>query len=406
VTTPPRTTSEDAVRPPARRTGAHRPTAGLRLLVVLLATACALVGLPATAGHAATSTEAQFLSLVNKERSSRGLPALALSPVISDHVSRPWSGSMARAGTLSHSGGLFASVARHYPASSIVGENVGYSTGVTQLHAALMASPRHRENILRPAYRYIGLGAVQSGSRLWLTQTFFQTTNHVPTSTPGAAAPPVDPATLAQTQRYVTALYADFLGRRPDPAGLAHWTGQLTSQRMSRVQVARALAGSDEWLTKVLTDHYRATLGRDPDPAGRADWLRRMRAGMPEADVAAHLYASQEYYQRVGGTPPSLPTWVRDLYRKQLGREADPVGLSSWVTVAQQRGRLAVTPAFYGSHETVQRRVQNLYRTLLGRPADPAGLSTWPPVVRAQGDLALAAFLASSQEYWNRAQAR
>lgn len=381
-------------------------SAGIRLLVVLLAALCALVGLPATAGHAATSTEAEFLSLVNKERTSRGLSALGLSPVISDHVSRPWSAAMAKTGTLSHSGGLFTSVARHYPASSVVGENVGYSTGVASLHAALMSSPKHRDNILRPGYRYIGLGAVQSGSRLWLTQTFIQTTDHVVTTAPSSPPPPVDAATTAQTQKYVTALYADFLGRKPDPAGLAHWTGQLTSRRMSPVQVAHALAVSDEWLTKVLTDHYRATLGRDPDPVGRADWLQRMRAGMPEADVAASFYASEEYFQRVGGKPATLPTWVKDLYRKQLEREADPVGLKGWVGVAQQHGRLAVTPAFYSSHETVQRRVQRLYGTLLGRGADPAGLSSWPPVVRAQGDLVLAAFLASSQEYWNRAQTR
>lgn len=374
----------------------HARTAA-RLLVGLLAAVIALVGLPATAS-AATAPEQEFVNLINQERGNRGLAAVQLSPVISDGLSRPWSSHMASTNVLAHSNagsGLLNDVARFYPRVNTVGENVGYSGSVSSLHAALMNSPGHRANILNPGFRYVGLGVVVSGSRMWLTQTFFTTPEYV--APPG---PVVDPT---QAQKYVVALYADFLSRSPDPGGLNHWSNLLTSGQMQRRQIAYSMATTDEWLNKVVNDFYVSTLGRNADPSGLTHWRNLLRAGMPVAEVAARFYASDEYFARAG----SLPTaWVDNLYRKLLNRAPDAGGLAFWTAKSQLEGRVTVAAQFYGSQETLVRRVSALYSSLLHRHADPAGLATWPAVVKSQGDLSLASFLASSEEYWMRAQTR
>jgi hypothetical protein len=213
--------------------------------------------------------------------------------------------------------------------------------------------------------------------------------------------PAIDPV---QTRAFVSALYLDLLGRPADPAGLQHWTGMIVDRRASRYQVTLALAATDEWIGHNVASFYRSTLRREPDPVGLADWVGRIRRGMPVADVASSFYASQEYYQRVGGQPGA---WVGDLYRELLLREPDPGGLDHWTRQLRAgTPRTEVASLFYASQETLHRRIERLYRHLLGRAPDAAGLSSWPPFVRAHGDLALAAALAASAEYHARAQRR
>ncbi len=49
---------------------------------------------------------------------------------------------------------------------------------------------------------------------------------------------------------FVTLLYANVLGRSPDPAGLAHWTGLLDRGARSREEVVTGFSDSLEFRTK------------------------------------------------------------------------------------------------------------------------------------------------------------
>jgi uncharacterized protein YkwD len=40
------------------------------------------------------------------------------------------------------------------------------------LHLAFMDSAPHRRNILYRAYKYVGIGVVRSGGRMWVTVLF------------------------------------------------------------------------------------------------------------------------------------------------------------------------------------------------------------------------------------------
>lgn len=55
---------------------------------------------------------------------------------------------------------------------SYLGENVGFSGTPASLQEAFMASPAHRENILRSDFTHVGVGMVQTDERLWVTVIF------------------------------------------------------------------------------------------------------------------------------------------------------------------------------------------------------------------------------------------
>ena len=44
------------------------------------------------------------------------------------------------------------------------GENLAYAQSVAVAHRALMDSPGHRENILRPEFTRIGIGVINAGA--------------------------------------------------------------------------------------------------------------------------------------------------------------------------------------------------------------------------------------------------
>ncbi|MCU1343737.1 MAG: hypothetical protein JWL70_3 [Acidimicrobiia bacterium] len=221
-------------------------------------------------------------------------------------------------------------------------------------------------------------------------------------SSPTAPVTPVDPG-FAPPQRLVRALYVDFLRRLPTSVETDSYGPRLLYQPV--LAVALDLASSQEWVSSLVNRLYLGVLGRAPDSAGLSHWVPLIRSGTETAaTVASQLYASDEYFAQYGHS--DLRTWVMDLYRKILGRDADAGGLAKWLAVNAAAGRMAVAEGLYQSPESSKKRVDVLYRQLLGRPADPAGLAVWSAALPFGGELALAATLAGSPEYFGRAQVR
>lgn len=196
---------------------------------------------------------------------------------------------------------------------------------------------------------------------------------------------------------FLAATYRHFLGRVPDPDGYRFWLASRTPP----AAYVDALAGSDEWVGRIVTAFYRDVFGRSPDPGGFAHWTGQVRLrGVPF--VASQLYGSAEYVVRNGGT---LDGAVAALYRQLLGRDpaADPAGVAYWVGQARLRGLPAAAHDLFQSLEKRMARVHELYCTLLERPPDPGGHAHWAGAILVQGDLALARELATSAEYRARA---
>lgn len=111
----------------------------------------------------------------------------------------------------------------------------------------------------------------------------------------------------------VADVYADVLGRPPDPAGLATYVAQVHAGR-SLADVARDLSGSREAVVRAaqrhgmavdersdddfVSDLYEVVLGRPADPSGRS-WLQGMLdAGATRQDVTLVLASSEEALNR------------------------------------------------------------------------------------------------------------
>ena len=117
--------------------------------------------------------------------------------------------------------------------------------------------------------------------------------------------------------------YQESLGRAPDAAGKKYWQGQIDSGKMTTDQVKSSLYNSAE-----------AKQGRFNSGAARAEAqngkspLNAMQA--PEGDNK---------------------TQIENLYRTQLGREADKDGLDYWMNEASTKGMDSVTGSFGNTKE-------------------------------------------------------
>lgn len=161
-----------------------RPRRALALLAAFAAAATLTVTGPA-AGTAAAApvtisvtnasqlAEAQLLWLINADRARAGLAPLSAHGVLEQQTDA-WSTWMAAHGHLFHHPDLAAMATQAQPSGwSAIAENVGAGTDGISLHHRFMSSPTHARNVLGD-YRSIGVGAVESGGRIWVTIRFLR----------------------------------------------------------------------------------------------------------------------------------------------------------------------------------------------------------------------------------------
>jgi uncharacterized protein YkwD len=116
------------------------------------------------------AAEARLLTLVNQERGERSLRLLERLEVLDD-VARRNSRRMARRERMQHSDR--AELRRAAIPWTALAENVGYAADVDRVHALMMRSQGHRENLLRRDFDTIGI-AVERGpnGRVYVTEVF------------------------------------------------------------------------------------------------------------------------------------------------------------------------------------------------------------------------------------------
>lgn len=142
---------------------------------------------------AARSEEARFLAMANDERVSHGLAPLTVYHDLVDDAGEHTARMMA-AGDLFHSKDL----GRVTTDWLLLGENVGYGPTVEALHAAFMASPSHRRNVLGDFDR-VGIAADRSpGGRLYVTFVFMKS---APAPIPVSSPLSPEEAALADSKR-------------------------------------------------------------------------------------------------------------------------------------------------------------------------------------------------------------
>jgi uncharacterized protein YkwD len=112
------------------------------------------------------TAERQLFDLVNEERVQRGLSALAWDERLVP-VARAHSEEMFELKYFSHESPVTGSPFDRLKAAGIsysrAGENLAFAQSVSVAHRALMDSPGHRENILRPEFSRIAIGVINAG---------------------------------------------------------------------------------------------------------------------------------------------------------------------------------------------------------------------------------------------------
>lgn len=115
------------------------------------------------------AAERAFASNMNQERKERGLGTMKLDPELS-RVAMRHTKDMIRTATLAHT--TTTQLTRRVTNWVTLGENVGVGAEVSTLHAAFMASPAHKDNILHSAFNNVGVGVGNGGGRMWVTVIF------------------------------------------------------------------------------------------------------------------------------------------------------------------------------------------------------------------------------------------
>ncbi len=137
------------------------------------------------------SDEQQFVDKINELRVGLGLEPLTVHPTLVP-LARDWADHLRSQGALSHAPDLSVGVTEEW---SRLGENVGVGPAgeVQALFDAFVASPSHYANLIKPDYRYIGVGVVYGGDgRIWTAHRFMALAS-------GASGAPASPATSPTT---------------------------------------------------------------------------------------------------------------------------------------------------------------------------------------------------------------
>ena len=179
---------------------------------VLLAAAAAAAGIVLVGWQSATASTSYaggLLAGMNAARAQHGLPPLAnLSTVL--RVAQPWADHMAAEQAIAHNPNLSSQLdAAGCAARNAWGENVAYGPAddPNAVVQGYMNSPEHRDNILNPAYRYVGIGVAYSGNVAYDTVDFVDTcsTAAAAVSAPAPAPAVARPAGPTATVRHIVA---------------------------------------------------------------------------------------------------------------------------------------------------------------------------------------------------------
>ena len=123
-----------------------------------------------------TAQEQQMVNLVNQERTSQGLKALAVDTRLVK-VARMKSMDMIKNNYFGHQSPVYGSPFDLLKSQGITyrtaGENLAGNSSVTSAHTGLMKSSGHRANILNANFTKIGIGIIKGGPYgLMISQEF------------------------------------------------------------------------------------------------------------------------------------------------------------------------------------------------------------------------------------------
>ncbi len=136
----------------------------------MLVVAVLVAGMSSPVDATTLSRREKMLHLLNQTRRNHGLPVFRLNVTLSNFAWRH-SRRMAERNQCFHTVGLYDAVRAYDP--STWGENVGAAGTLRRIRTLWMGSAGHRANILKPAFRRVGIGVVKARGLMWVTVIFY-----------------------------------------------------------------------------------------------------------------------------------------------------------------------------------------------------------------------------------------
>jgi hypothetical protein len=181
--------------------------------------------------------------------------------------------------------------------------------------------------------------------------------------------------TYAEDATYAVGISATDPGGQTASADCTAHVSCPTGPPARLADVARTFTHSAEYSSNLVTAAYQRYLGRSPDPAGLANWVRALQAGLPDEQLEAGFIGAPEYIQSHGGSGAG---WVEGMYQDLLGRTPSPSEVGGWVRALQAGvSPTAVAHGFAASAEREGQRITADYQTYLGRDPEPGAVANW-----------------------------
>lgn len=235
------------------------------------------------------------------------------------------------------------------------------------------------------------LAAVPAGAAL--DQPLTEDTSSVHASAFGGTA-------NSANARFVVATYPKLLGRDADVAGVDfHLSRLISGGDRSRQTFTYSLLFSTEGSRQEVIRAYDDLLDRAADATGESYWTDHLQ-GHGVLDLRVLLMASDEYYDRAGGTNTA---WIEALYQDVLGRASDPSGLTYWLGLADAGvARPLIVAGLYLSEEALGRRVAAYYTEALSRSPLADEQADGIAYIRAHGERQLRSKIWASDEIFEQ----
>jgi hypothetical protein len=169
-------------------------------------------------------------------------------------------------------------------------------------------------------------------------------------------------------------LYQVLLQRTPRQAEIDRWVAAFQAG-LPAAEAARQLLASQEYRSEQIRQGFVKLVGREPEAGAVDHWLEATQPGLTDEQVTAALLSSEEYSARHGGTQDA---WVAAVYGDVLGRTPDAAGLAFWVGRLQHGAtRQDVVQSILDSPEAHTLLVSATYQNVLRRLPEAQGLEYW-----------------------------
>jgi hypothetical protein len=174
---------------------------------------------------------------------------------------------------------------------------------------------------------------------------------------------------------WIARLYQTVFGRDPSADEVDIWVTAMSESGLSATEVASKFVNSGEHHTRIVVDLYARYLKRAADDGGRAYWAGQLDAGMWVDEAEMHFLTCDEYRVTRSGSDPR--SWVANLYRDVLGREASAGEVDVWVSALTKLSSGSVATRFVKSVESRQHLIAGTYQRYLGRAPTAGEIDEW-----------------------------